>query len=63
MGNKPRARLLSFQNAMRANDCLQLRRAISIQAERKRYLRSTLSRRQLQGFVGLRLSGNTQRGF
>ena len=33
---------------------LQLRRAISIQAEGKNYLRSMLSRRQLQGFVRLR---------
>ena len=35
-----------------ANACLQLRRAISIHADGKNYLRSMLSRRQLQGFVG-----------
>ena len=34
-----------------SNAGLQLRRAISIQADWKGYLRSMLSRRQLQGFV------------
>jgi hypothetical protein len=33
------------------NACLQLRRAISIQAEGKKFLKTMLSRRQLQGFV------------
>src|SRR5258705_4202792 len=37
-----------------SNVGLQLRRAISIQAEGRNHLRSMLSRRQLQGFVGLR---------
>jgi len=36
-----------------SNDGLQLRRAISIRAEQN-YLRTMLSRRQLQGFVMLR---------
>ena len=36
---------------MMPNACLQLRRAISFQAEARGYLRSMLSRRQLQGFV------------
>jgi len=41
--------------AKRDNACLQLRRAISIQAEAERsYLTSMLSRRQLQGFVRCR---------
>jgi hypothetical protein len=40
--------------AKQPNACLQLRRAIFIQAERKKdYLRS---RRQLQGFVSLRFA-------
>jgi hypothetical protein len=38
-----------------ANGGLQLRRAISIQPGRNGYLRSMLSRRQLQGFVRFRL--------
>jgi hypothetical protein len=37
----------SFSNA----DALQLRRAISIQAEGKSFLRSMLSRRQLQALI------------
>jgi len=40
------------------NDGLQLRRAISIRAELKGYLRSELPRRQLQGFVGRRVRRN-----
>jgi hypothetical protein len=37
-----------------SNDGLQLRRAISMQLKEQGYLRKMLSRRQLQGFVGLR---------
>jgi len=37
----------------RHNDGLQLRRAITVKLKRKDYLRNMLSRRQLQGFVGL----------
>jgi len=36
------------------NDGLQLRRAISIPTEGKKLLEKDASRRQLQGFVGLR---------
>jgi len=46
-----------------SNAGLQLRRAISIQADRKDYLRSMLSRRQQQGFVRAPSDCNAHRCF
>jgi len=52
MAMRENARFIILGDSMRPNDGVQLRRAISIQAEtEKDYLRSMLSRRQLQGFA------------